>query len=346
MLNLIGCLKYTRPRWISAHSERMPSVLALIFFLFSAATSPMAWAQDATTPFPVKPIHLVVPFPAGGSADLVARIIAKPLAEKLGQAVLIDNKPGADGELAAQAVMHSPADGYTLFMATYGAMSAVPSLHEHPSYNPLKDFTPIAETGVFSMFLFVHGNTGVRTIQELIAYEHQHPGEVNYATGNVASIVMSAALNSAAHMHMVHVPYKGEVPALSDFVAGRTHVMFATPVNALPFVKEGKLHAIATLSENRSPLLPEVPTWHEAGMRDFSITPWSGIFGPAHMFPDITKQLSSAINEVLQRQDVIEAFAKLGFEAHGSTPAKLQAYATQQLDTWHLAIQNAGLRPE
>ena len=346
MLNLLGCLKHTHPRWTFAHFERMPSVLTAILFMFSAATSHIAWAQETANPFPFKPIHLVVPFPAGGSADLVARIIAKPLAEKLGQAVLIDNKPGADGELAAQAVMHAPADGHTLFMATYGAMSAVPSLHKQPSYNPLKDFTPIAETGVFSMFLFVHDNTGVRTIQELIAYERQHPGEVNYATGNVASIVMSAELNSAAQMHMVHVPYKGEVQALGDFVTGRIHVMFATPVNALPFVKEGKLHAIATLSESRNPLLPEVPTWHEAGMRDFPIVPWSGIFGPAHMSPDTAKQLSRAINEVLHSQDVIEAFAKLGFEAHGSTPSKLQAFATQQLNTWHSAIQNAGLSPE
>jgi tripartite-type tricarboxylate transporter receptor subunit TctC len=295
---------------------------------------------------PVKAIHLVVPFPAGGSADLVARILAKPLSEKLGQPVVIDNKPGADGAIAAEAVATAAPDGSTLFMATYGAMSAVPSLHKTVHYNPTKDFTPISTAGKFSMFLFVHPSVEAKTVNEFIAYEHANAGKINYGTGNVASIVMAAEMESAAQLHMTQVPYKGEVPAMSDFIAGRIQVMFATPANTLPFVKEGKLKALATLSDKRSPLLPETPTWHEAGMHDLSIVPWAGVFGPAKLPKSVVQRLSIAINEVLQREDVVSEFAKLGFEPFGSTPEKLDTYAKAQLKAWQTAIQSAGIKPE
>ena len=302
-------------------------------------------AEQAPT-YPNKPIHLVVPFPAGGSADLVARIMAKPLGDKLGQPVVIDNKPGADGAIAAEAVAAAAPDGYTLFMATYGAMSAVPSLHKAMHYDPVKDFTPISTAGKFSMFLFAHPSVPAQTLNEFIAYEHTHTGEVNYGTGNVASIVMAAEMESQAKLHMTQVPYKGEVPAMTDFVAGRIQLMFATPANALPFVKEGKLKVFATLSDRRSPLLPETPTWHEAGMRDLPIVPWAGVFGPAKLPKDMARRLSQAIQEVLSREDVNTEFAKLGFESFGSSPDKLDAYAKKQHKAWHTAIQSAGLQAE
>lgn len=299
-----------------------------------------------TTAYPNKPIHLVVPFPAGGSADLVARIMAKPLADKLGQPVIVDNKPGADGAIAAEAVATALPDGYTLFMATYGAMSAVPSLHKVMHYDPVKDFTPISTAGKFSMFLFAHPSVPAQTLREFIAYEHAHAGSVNYGTGNVASIVMAAAMASQAKLHMTQVPYKGEVPAMSDFVAGRIQLMFATPANALPFVQDGKLKAYATLSDKRSPLLPEVPTWHEAGMRDLSIVPWAGVFGPAKLPKDMALRLSQAFNDVLLSSEVNVEFAKLGFEPFGSTPGELDAYTQKQLKAWHTAVRNAGLTAE
>lgn len=324
------------------------NVKHLIFLLFIAFSSlcSSTFAQNLSNIFPNKPIHLVVPFPPGGSADIVARIIAKPLSEKLGQAVVVDNKPGADGALAAQTVALAPADGYTLFMATYGAMSAVPSLHRVTPYDPIKDFTPISSTGKFTMFMFVHPSVEAKNLQDFISYEHQHSGLLNYGTGNVASIVISAQMESALHMHMTHVPYKGEVPAMNDFISGRIQMMFATPANALTFLNEGKLRALVTLSDKRSSLLPQVPTWHEAGMRELSIVPWSGIFGPAKLPKDITNRISIAINEILIREDVQAEFAKLGFEPLGSTPEKLADYAKQQLKTWHLAIEGAGILPE
>ncbi len=311
----------------------------------STLALPLQAAQPAL-PYPSKPIHLVVPFPAGGSADLVARILAKPLAERLGQAVVVDNRPGADGAIAAEAVAAAAPDGYTLFMATYGAMSAVPSLHTTVRYDPIKDFAPISTMGKFSMFLFAHPSLPVQTVPELIAYEHAHAGQVNYGTGNVASIVMAAEMDTQTQTHTTQIPYKGEVPAMTDFVAGRIQLMFATPVNALPFVKEGKLKAMAAMSDKRSALLPDTPTWGECGMRELSIVPWAGVFGPAHMPAGITQTLSAAINHILQSKDVALEFTKLGFEPSGSSPEKLAEYAQTQLKAWHAAIHTAGLTPE
>jgi tripartite-type tricarboxylate transporter receptor subunit TctC len=327
---------------IRIHSYKLLNILGLAALLCMHH----AVAAEQAPTFPNKPIHLVVPFPAGGSADLVARIMAKPLGDKLGQPVVIDNKPGADGAIAAETVAAAAPDGYTLFMATYGAMSAVPSLHKAMHYDPVKDFTPISTAGKFSMFLFAHPSVPAQTLNEFIAYEHTHTGEVNYGTGNVASIVMAAEMESQAKLHMTQVPYKGEVPAMTDFVAGRIQLMFATPANALPFVKEGKLKAFATLSDKRSPLLPETPTWHEAGMRDLPIVPWAGVFGPAKLPKDMALRLSKAIQEVLLREDVNAEFAKLGFEPFGSSPNRLDAYAKKQHKAWHTAIQSAGLQAE
>ena len=290
-----------------------------------------------------KPIRLVVPFPAGGSADLVARAMAQALTDKLGQALVVDNRPGADGAIAAEAVANAEPDGHTLFFATYGAMSAVPFLHKKIRYDPLKDFTPISGAGKFSMFLFAHPDLPVQNVQQLIAYERAHPGQINYGTGNVASIVLGSALNSDSALHMIQVPYKGEVPAMSDFMAGRIQIMFATPTNALPLVKEGRLHALASLSEKRSPLLPDVLTWRESGMHTSPIATWSGVFGPAKLPQPFVQRLSKAINEVLDMPSVQAQLTKQGFEPMGTTPEQLATYTHSQLHAWHAAIVTSGL---
>ncbi|MEI7515443.1 MAG: tripartite tricarboxylate transporter substrate binding protein [Betaproteobacteria bacterium] len=296
--------------------------------------------------YPKHPIHLVVPFPAGGAADIVARVIAKPLGEALGQPVLVDNKPGADGAIAAEAVAKSAPDGYTLFFATYGAMSAVPAMRKQLPYEVLTDFTPVISAGKFAFFLFAHPSVPANTLAELIAYVHQHPGELNYASGNTGAIVATAELATSAHLAMNHIPYKGEVPAMNDFLAGRVQLMFATPANALPWVKEGKLKALVTLQDQRSALLPSVPTMAESGMKNLSIVPWAGVFGPAKMPVALVQRLNAEIGAILKRPDVESEFAKQGFEAHASSPAELAAYAKEQLVVWRKAIQLAGIEPE
>jgi tripartite-type tricarboxylate transporter receptor subunit TctC len=296
--------------------------------------------------YPQKTITIIVPFPPGGSADIVARIVGKRLSEMVAQPVIIENKPGADGAIAAEYVAKAEPDGHTLFMATYGAMSAVPALHKHLAYDVLTDFSPITSTGKFPFFLFIHPSLPVKTLGGFIEYVHRHPGEINYGTGNAGSIMAMAELSSVANLKLFHVPYKGEVPAMADLITGRIQVMFATPTNAISWVQEGKLRALVTLLEKHSPLLPEVPTMAESGMKSLSIAPWAGLFGPSKMPKPIVDKLSNAVNTILMRQDVRAEFAKQGFDATGSTPEQLGTYVKEQVKVWHDAVKTAGIVPE
>ena len=295
---------------------------------------------------PSRAVHLVVPFPPGGSADQVARIIAVQLAGELHQAVVVDNRPGADGAVAAEFVAHAAPDGHTLFMATYGAMSAVPGLHKRAGYDPVTDFTPITTTGKFAFFLFTHPSIPARTPKELVDFVRAHPGQVNYGTGNAGSIVATAELAARAGLTMTHVPYRGEVPAMADFLAGRVQLMVATPTNMLNWVREGKLRAIATMMDKRSELLPDVPTFAESGLPALPVDPWAGVFGPANMQRPIALRLSSLINLILSRQAVRAEFTLQGFEPKGSTPDQLASYVRSQLKAWAGAIDLAGLKAE
>jgi len=308
---------------------------------FAQSVEKQTGAVDAITS-----VRLVVPFPAGGSADIIARLIAKPLSIALDKPVVVDNKSGGDGAIAAENVASSSPDGRTLFFATYGAMSAVPHLHKAVSYDTSKDFTAIASVGRFSMFLFANPALPIKNYKQLLEYGHAHDGEISYGTGNVASIIMGAALNESSHLHMTAVPYRGEVPAMNDFLAGRIQLMFATPTNTLPFVREGKLVALASMSDRRSPLLPHVPTWKEAGMQEPVAQPWAGIFGPAHMSSEQVKKFNQVLNVILKQPEILKEFQQQGFEAHTSTPEQFEAFAAAQSASWKLAIQKSGLRPE
>jgi tripartite-type tricarboxylate transporter receptor subunit TctC len=316
--------------------------IAALWMAISLSVGQLAQAQS-TAIFPTKPIHLVVPFPPGGALDIVARTIAKPLGTTLGQPVIIDNRAGADGAIAADFVAKSEPNGYTLFMATYGSMSALPFLHKSLPYNVLNDFTPISNTGKFAFFLFAHPSIPSKDLNQLIAYIHAHPDEVNYGSGNVGGVVGTAELAQLNHLKMIHVPYKGEVPAMNDFLAGRVQVMLGTPANALEFVKQGKLNAVVTFLDKRSSLLPQTPTMHELGYPNLSITPWSGIFGPAKLSPAIASRLSLAINDAMKGDDVQAEFAKQAFESKSSTPSELGAYVRDQLQHWGHSIELAGL---
>jgi tripartite-type tricarboxylate transporter receptor subunit TctC len=292
------------------------------------------------------PMRLVVPFPAGGSADIVARVIAKSMSQTLHQTVTVDNKPGADGAIAAEYVAQAKPDGKTLFFATYGAMSAAPSLHKGLHYDVLKDFSPISTTGKFSFFLFTHPSVPAKTVNELVAFAHSHPGQLNFGTGNVGSIVASTELMRSQQMDMVHVPYKGEVPAMSDFLAGRIQVMIGTPSNTLNWVKEGKLNALLTFSEKRSELLPDTPTAAEAGVKNLTALAWAGIFGPAKMTSQQIELLNKVVSVALAQKENQAEFSRQGFEPIGSTPVQLSVQVKHQLQIWGQSIEMAGLHPE
>jgi tripartite-type tricarboxylate transporter receptor subunit TctC len=309
--------------------------------LLSFALAVLCTAAGAQ--YPSKPIRLVVPFPAGGAAELGARIFSQPLGQALGQPVIVEAKPGGDGVIAAEAVMKSAADGYTLFYPSNTAFSYVPATRKNPPYDPVADFTPVSLVGFYGFFLFAHPSVPANSAAELIAYARANPGKLNYGTGNSSSIVMTAQLKQAEKLDIVEIPYKGDAPLTIDLLAGRVHFAIATPGSAVPQVKAGKLRALAAMLPNRSPLMPEVPTAAEAGLGKVTVTPWAGVFGPAKMPREIADRLSRELAVVLAREDVREGLGKVAFAPRSSTPDELAAFLKEQLESWARTARAAGI---
>jgi tripartite-type tricarboxylate transporter receptor subunit TctC len=309
--------------------------------VFLAVISAAAFAQ-----YPSKPVRLIVPFPPGGAAELGARIFAQPLGQALGQPVVIETKPGADGAIAADTTMKAAPDGYTLLYATNTAFSWVPAVRKDPPYDPVSDFTPVSMVGQFGFFVFSHPSVPATNMRELIAHIRANPGKLNYASGNSTSMVSTAQLVQREKLDVVHVPYKGDGPLMIDLIGGRVQFAIATPGTAAPQVKEGKLRVLATLLPSRSPLLPEAPTMSEAGLQPMSVTPWGAVYGPKGLPREIVERLSRELVALLKRPEVREAFGKLAFEPRGSTPEELAAFTKEQLAVWRRAVADAGIKPE
>ena len=312
----------------------------------AAAVLAALLAGAAGAQYPNKPIRLIVPFPPGGAAELGARIYAQPLGQALGQPVVIETKPGADGAIAAEAAMKAAPDGYTLFYATNTAFSWLPAVRKNPPYDPLADFTPVSLVGQFGFFIFSHASVPASNIGELLAYIRANPGKLNYGSGNSTSMLATAQLVQQEKLDVVHIPYKGDGPLSVDLLGGRVHFAIATPGTAAPQVKEGKLRVLATLLPSRNPLLPEAPTFAEAGLRPLSITPWGGVFGPANMPKEIVARVSRELGSVLKRPEVREAFQKLAFEPRSSTPEELATLVKEQGEVWRRVVAEVGIKPE
>jgi tripartite-type tricarboxylate transporter receptor subunit TctC len=293
--------------------------------------------------YPTRPIRLVLPLPAGGTADAAARLIGQHLSQTLGQAIVVDNRAGADGIIAAELVMRAPPDGYTLFLGTNGALSAVPAMRRQLPYDPVKSFTPIGYVGNFTFFLFVSTGVPARTVRELVDYGRANPGKLTYGTGNTAALIAGAQFKAAAKLDVAHVPYKGDGPVTTDLLGGRLQYAFMAPVPGYAFVREGRLRAVATLLSARSAMAPDVPTMMEAGLAGVTVMPWMGVFGPAGLPRDLTQRLSRAFGEVLARPDVREALGRQGFEVQSSTPEALALHVKSQLEVWATAVREAGI---
>lgn len=259
---------------------------------------------------------------------------------------MIETKPGADGAIAAEAAMKAAPDGYTLFYATNTAFSWLPAVRKNPPYDPLADFTPVSLIGEFGFFIFSHPSVPATNIGELLAYIRANPGKLNYGSGNSTSMLATAQLVQQEKLDVVHVPYKGDGPLSIDLLGGRVHFAIATPGTAAPQVKEGKLRVLATLLPSRNPLLPEAPTFAEAGLRPLSITPWGGVFGPAHMPKEIVSRVGHELGIVLKRPEVREAFQKLAFEPRSSTPEELAAFVKEQGEVFRRVAAEVGIKPE
>ncbi|HYT48505.1 MAG TPA: tripartite tricarboxylate transporter substrate binding protein [Burkholderiales bacterium] len=300
-------------------------------------------ATAALAQYPVKPIRMVAPFPAGGALDVVGRIIAVPMSQSLGQPVVVENRPGADGAIAADHVAKSAADGYTLFLVSYTVLSALPNIRKNIPFDPIGDFTPISSVGKLSFFLAVHPSLPASKAEELIRYARANPGKLNYGSANATSMLGPALLASFAGLDMHAVPYKGEALALNDLLSGRLQLMFISGT-LLPHVKDGKLRALATTLDSRSPLLPKVPTMVEAGLPPFPINPWIALVAPAKMPKDIVERLSRETNAALRRPEVRTQLDNQAFEAVGSTPGEMGAVMRQQLEAWRRTISELRIK--
>ena len=291
--------------------------------------------------YPAKPIRLIVSLAAGGPGDSVARVVGQGLSKVMGQQVVIENKPGADGAIAAGAVLSSPADGYTLFWSSTNAMIGVPLLRENPPYDPFA-FTPVSLVGRFALFLYSHPAVPAKTLPELIEYARAQSDPLNCATSTFGDVVAASQLMKAAGIKMTRVAYKGAAQAMPDLLAGRVQVAIAPALAGLPHAKEGRLRALAVFLPERSPVAPEVPTVAEAGLSGFS-APWVAVFGPPMMPREITERLSNDINLILQQPETRVQLERQAFQAEGSTPEALATYFKEDLERSKLIVREYGI---
>ena len=316
--------------------RKIATAFVVIVSVFSS--SPPCEAQ-----YPNRPIRFIVPFPPGGTADVASRIIANSVSQGLGQSIVIDNRSGADGAIAAETTIKAQPDGYTLFWGTNTAMSAVPTLRKKPPYDPTRDFTPISSLGRFVFFLYVHPSLPVRSVKELVEYARSHPGKLNYGSGNSAGIVASAQLTLLAGLDVTHIPYKGDAPTTADLVAGRIQYAFMSAVPGYAQAQDGRLRLIGTLMSERSSLAPDIPTMAEAGFAGVSVFAWAGMFGPPRMPAEVVQRLAREVNTALGRPGFGDQLARQGFVVRASSPEELAVLVKTQLDAWRKAIREAGI---
>ena len=266
--------------------------------------------------YPSRPITIVSVFGPGSASDTICRIIADKLSPALGQPIIVEDRPGADGALAAVYVHHQPADGYTLLMGTNSPLSADPFIHLDVGYDPIKDFVPITRVGSFTLMLVVDPNLPIHSIKELVDYAKANPGKLSFASGNTAGIVGGYTLAKWAEISMLHVPYKTTGPALMDIIAGRISMMFADFTSAQPHVKAGTVRPLAISRIDRSSLYPDLPTMDEAGIKGFNLDAWAGLVAPAGMPPAIVMKLNDALRNIIDSPDTKAKLKKTWASRH------------------------------
>jgi tripartite-type tricarboxylate transporter receptor subunit TctC len=319
---------------------RIPQHLALGTFLAFFALG--AFGQG----YPNRTIRLVVPFPAGGTTDLLARAASQKLTESLGQAVVVDNRPGAAGTLGADIVAKSSPDGYTLLMGTVGTHAINASLYSKMPYDHVKDFTPIVLVAAVPNVLVVNPSVPVKSVGDLIKLAKAKPGAINFASsGAGTSIHLSGELfKTMAHVDMTHVPYKGSAPALTDLIGGQVQVMFDNLPSSLPQIKAGKLRAVAVTSLKRAPALPDVPTISESGLPGVEASSWFGVLGPAGTPAPVVARINSEINKWLQSPEAREQLIAQGAEAAGGTPENFALHIRAETEKWAKVVKASGAK--
>lgn len=300
-------------------------------------------ASAAAEGFPARPMRLVVPFPAGSSTDIIARVVGERVAAKLGQQVIIDNKPGADGAVAGVEVRRAAPDGYTVMLASNSAMSGMPAMRAIPPYDVMADFSPITIVGRYAFFVFVHKDLPATTLKELVAYMKANPGKVAYGSGNTTGRLSIAAIAAAHGLEATHVPYRGEPPAMTDLVTGRIQVMVATHGTGGSHARDGTIRPLAVILQQRSPLMPDVPTIVEAGFPEVDIAGWAGLFGPANMPREIVTLLNKSYSDAMSEPAVKQRMAEMDVVLTPSTPEKLATFTERQLEAHRKIVGKAGI---
>ena len=321
------------------HIANGPAMLAKVVTLALMCASPVLHAQSSGIAYPNKPIRLVVPFPAGGATDIFARTLSQKLAEKIGTAVVVENKPGAGGTLGSDLVAKSPADGYTLLLATSSTHSIGPNLNPKMPYDAVRDFTPIGQVGNAPSIMLVPNSSPAKTIQEWIDFAKKNPGRLNYASsGNGTIVQLTAELFKAqAGLFVVHIPYKGTALAMPDLISGKIDVLFDSLPTGLPHVKDGRLRALGVTSAQRTSMAPGLPAISEV-LPGYESTTWFGLFGPAGVRPEIVNRVNAAALQALADPEVKDKLLRLGIEPIGTSPTQFASMLTTESAKWKKII--------
>jgi tripartite-type tricarboxylate transporter receptor subunit TctC len=303
-------------------------------------------APAAGQNYPSRPITLVLPFPAGSGIDVTARLVGDSLSSRLGQPVVVENKGGANGVLAATAVARSAPDGYTLFMTTNSSHSAAPALLKSIPYDPVRDFAPISRMGNLPFIMVIGRSVPANDFREFVAYAKANPGKLNYASSNATGVIGGATVSRLAGIQLTHVPYKSAPQAMQDLLRGEISMMFVDFATGLPHVRSGAIRALAVTTAARSALLTDVPSMKEVGLPEFDMNSWNAIFAPAGTPQPIIVRLNKELRDIVADPVIYERLKQVGFDAFTSTPEELREFVRVELDKWGRWIKEAGIQPE
>jgi tripartite-type tricarboxylate transporter receptor subunit TctC len=317
----------------------------LLLAIVAAGAALLVTSSVQAADYPTRPITLIAVFGPGSASDTICRVIAEPLGAVLKQPVVVENRPGANGALAAQHVARSSPDGYTLLMATNSPLSAAPFINT-VGYDAIKDFAPVTRVGSFTLMLVVNQSVPGNSVKELIDYAKANPGKLSFASANTSGIVAGETLKRWAGIDLLHVPYKSSPPALQDVISGRVSMMFTDFTTGLPHVKAGTLRALAVTRIQRSALFPDLPTLDEAGVKGFDMDSWGGVVAPAKTPAPIVAQLNAELRKIIDSPEIKSRLANVGFEAFSSSPEEFGDFIKVQYDKWGKMVKEAGIQPE
>jgi tripartite-type tricarboxylate transporter receptor subunit TctC len=312
---------------------------------FVAVVLALVATSAAAETYPARPVTIVTPFAAGSQTDAAARLVGQYLQDALGQSFVIENKAGAGGLIAANAVARAKPDGYTLLLTTNSTHSAV-ALFKSVPYDPIKDFAPIARIGNFPSFVAVNSSLPIASMAELVAEAKANPGKLSYGVGNSSGYLVGETLKKRTGIDVVRVAYRSNPFAMADLVAGHIQIMVPDMTTGLPQVKALKIRALAVLTKERNPLLPDVPTLHETVMPDFETLAWAGMFAPANTPPEIVNALAGALRKMLENPESRERFAGPGIQVVWTGPQEFSEFVKSELVKWTAMIREAGIEPE